>query len=320
MRTLITSFLLVFFLTACAAPIAVPPTATLTPMPPTATLEPSPTATQLASTEVVPTEIVVEGLQIAPEDLCLWKDSPEMQCFAPNMETIPQLAENLKRMSTTVAWLGTWNAKDKKPGDYATLAAYEQMINSNPQQLAMKVDMMWHPDNRNLSATGAMWQKASEWIGPDGERIGNDALIDFSSEGLELVDWDVAKKEGGYTRMMAGAQVKQTLEPVVGQDGVWRVVWRVTNELTLMDKTRADVLGVLIPDQSLPIEKNKTAWNQLMNWLQHIMKLANDDPKSSLARSGSGSSYLEFAKKGVDVTLEVMIEMQNEPQFFVAGE
>ena len=56
MRTpLIALFLPAFFLAACAAPTAVPPTATLTPMPPTATLEPSPTATQPAPTEVMVT-------------------------------------------------------------------------------------------------------------------------------------------------------------------------------------------------------------------------------------------------------------------------
>ena len=46
---------LIFLISACAAPAAVPPTATLTPMMPTATLEPSPTATQPAPTEGVGT-------------------------------------------------------------------------------------------------------------------------------------------------------------------------------------------------------------------------------------------------------------------------
>jgi len=50
-------FFLIFaiLITACAAPTAVPPTATLTPMTPTATLEPSPTATQPAPREGVGT-------------------------------------------------------------------------------------------------------------------------------------------------------------------------------------------------------------------------------------------------------------------------
>lgn len=68
MRTpLIASFLLVFLFTACAAPTAVPPTATLTPMPPTATLEPSPTATQPAPTEGVGT--ATPTLPPTPESL-----------------------------------------------------------------------------------------------------------------------------------------------------------------------------------------------------------------------------------------------------------
>ncbi|MCC6499817.1 MAG: hypothetical protein IT313_06060 [Anaerolineales bacterium] len=261
------------------------------------------------------------GLVIAPEDLCLWDDT---QCMGLNVENIPLLADNLREMTNTIAWLGTWSASDKTPGKYPTLASYEAMLASAPLQQAAEVDMAWRPNYDMLLPTKASFQPASEWIGPDGKRIGNDAVIDMTSVGLVIVDWEVAQKEGGYTRVLAGGYIKQTLVPVEGKENTFRVVWRISDKFSLADFHDADGNGIddyglIYPDKSLAIADNVRAWNQVMNWLKHLMKVIQANPKYAVWNTNG--KIIQFASEKVVLNKEIMDEMaEGAPFFEPAGE
>lgn len=263
------------------------------------------------------------GLSVAPEDLCLWEgtEGATVQCLTLNAENVPELADNLRRMTNLVQWMKSWDIKNKRPGKYPTLASYEAMLSTHPLQLAKDVDVIWHPESADLDWGASLWQKASELIGPDGARVGNEALIDLSQVGLELVDWQSVKDEGGWTQIGIGRGV-QVLQPVEGKVGVYRIVWQIAYEVTIKDVTRLDKdgdgkndVGILIPDSTLPLSENVASYNQLFRALNELVKEVEDDAKNSFMNSGRG---IQFGKVG-RLPFEIREELKKGTEFFDSG-
>ncbi|MBE7535584.1 MAG: hypothetical protein HS124_07620 [Anaerolineales bacterium] len=261
------------------------------------------------------------GLAVNPEDLCLWEgtEGATVQCLTLNPENVPELADNLRRMTNLVSWMKSWDIKNKRPGKYPTLASYEAMITAHPLQLAKDVDVIWHPESADLDLSAALWQKASELTGPDGARVGNEALIDLSQVGLELVDWESVKDEGGWTRMGGGVAVKQIVRPVEGREGIWRIVCRVADIATSKDEARGDKdgdgkndFGYLLPDSTLTLAQNTASYNQLFNILAELINEVEDDAKDSFMNSGKG---IQFFKSG-RLPIEIIKKMQDGTKFF----
>lgn len=333
-------FLAMVLLASCAAPtpqatvipqtsevsetsevLTATPTQTPTSMPTsTTTPEPAKVNAPPFSPEVI-AALEKSGLAVSPEDLCLWEgtEGAMVQCLTLNPENVPELADNLRRMTNLVQWMKSWDIKNKRPGKYPTLASYEAMISTHPLQLAKDVDVIWHPESADLDLSAALWQKASELTGPDGARVGNEALIDLSQVGLELVDWESVKDEGGWTWIGGPSAVKQVLQPVEGREGVWQIVWLISNRATLIDETRLDKdgdgkndVGVLIPDSTLSFSENTASYNQLFNVLAELTSEVEDDAKNSFMNSGKG---IQFFKSG-RLPLEIMKKMQDGTKFF----
>ncbi|MCL4261419.1 MAG: hypothetical protein KJZ52_12420 [Anaerolineales bacterium] len=301
------------------------PTQTPTSMP-TSTTTPEPTKVNVPpfSPEVIAV-LEKNGLSIAPEDLCLWEETEgaTVQCLTLNPEKVPALKQTLSKLNNTIGWLNTWSVRAKKPGKYPTLASYEAMLASKPLQLAMDVGMVWHPDS--VLPTAGVFRPASEWE-IDGVRVGNNALIDTSQIGMEIVDWTEAQQEGGYIRMLAGAQMKQVLEPIGGMivngQQVYRVVIMMTDEFTrkdLLDNDGdgRDDDGILIPDLTLPVADNTRSWNQLMNWVGNVAQVIGKNPKTAVA--DDFYDYIEFTAGGkVVLNKKIMDKMAEGTEFFDA--
>ncbi|MCC6500999.1 MAG: hypothetical protein IT313_12100 [Anaerolineales bacterium] len=334
-RSAVYALFLLSILVACASPVTQPAVTALPSLTdtaePTATTTPTATSTQTpipptaTSTPVMSFSPEVQaaldsaGLVVAPEDLCLWDDT---QCMGLNVENIPRLADNLREMTNTIAWLGTWS----RSGRYPTFASYEAMLASAPLQRALDVDMAWRPKYDMLLPTESSLQPASEWIGPDGKRIGNDAIIDMSSVGLVIVDWEEAQEEGGYTRILAGGYIKQTLEPVKGKENTFRIVWRISDKFSLADfldenKDGVDDDGLLYPDATLSAGENTRAWNQVMNWLKHVFATMQRNPAKAREEGFAGKN-VEFTSGGaLKLNKAIMDKMaEGAPFFEPAGE
>ena len=269
------------------------------------------------------------GLSVAPGDLCLWEgtEGATVQCLTLNPEAVPELKQTLSKLNNTIGWLSTWSARDKKPGKYSTLASYEAMLKNKPLQLAKDVGMVWHPDNKGVLPTEGVMRPASEWE-IDGVRVGNDALIDTSQLGMEIVDWTEAQQEDGYIRILGGAQMKQVLEPIEGMlvDGqqVYRVVFRMSNEFDKSSETLGDKdgdgkndYGVLMPDATYGMSENARSWNQLMNWVGNVAQVIGENPKTTVVDNYWDT--LEFTAGGeVILNKEIMDKMAEGTEFFDA--
>lgn len=302
------------------------PTQTPTSMPTsTTTPEPAKVNAPPFSPEVI-AALEKNGLSVAPEDLCLWEgtEGATVQCLTLNPENVPALKQTLSKLNNTIGWLNTWSVRDNKPGKYPTLASYEAMLKNKPLQLAKDVGMVWHPDKGVLNTAG-VFRPASEWE-IDGVRVGNDALIDTSQIGMEIVDWTEAQQEGGYIILLAGAQMKQVLVPIEGMivDGqqVYRVVFMVANKLNKSNETQWDKdgngkndLGMLMPDATYGTPENARSWNQLMNWIGNVAQVIGKNPKTAVV--DSFYNYIEFTAGG-EVTLnkEIMDRMAEGTEFF----
>ena len=158
-------FFLIFaiLITACAAPTAVPPTATLTPMTPTATLEPSPTATPPAPTEwaVVPTATP----ELLPADVLATLQGQDYttvdsdgngvidKIVAPNGDTLYQLnsENNWQRMITFTL----------EGGDKMEMAWFETA--EDTYNFMLKNDILWKETwgTRDLENTQ---EKSDFWL------------------------------------------------------------------------------------------------------------------------------------------------------------
>ena len=342
---LIFLFLTTILLASCAAPTqqatVIPQTseASETPEVLTATPTQAPTSMPTATTMPKPAKVNAppfspevtaalekSGLSVAPEDLCLWEgtEGATVQCLTLNPENVPELADNLRRMTNLVSWMKSWDIKNKRPGKYPTLASYEAMIASHPLQLAKDVDVIWHPESADLDLPAALWQKASELTGPDGARVGNGALIDLSQVGLELVDanWDSLKDQKEWTLMGGGSAVKQIVRPIEGREGVWRIVWQVANVPNLQNKIATDTdkdgisdSGILLSDSTLTLAQNTASYNQLLNVINETFRIVEVDAKNSFINSGRG---IQFGKLG-RLPLEIMKKMQDGTKFFGSG-
>ncbi len=261
------------------------------------------------------------GLSVSPDDLCLWEgtEGATVQCLTLNPEAVPELADNLRQMTNTVAWLYTWDKKDRLPGKYPTLASYEAMLKRQPLQKAVDVPVIWHPESAQLDPSAALWQKASELAGPDGKSVGVDATIDLSTVGLALEDWESVKDEGGWTEMDGGMNVKQSLEPIGGQDGVWGIVWRLAARNTTTSATAkygADVIekiNLLYPDPLQPIDENIVAYNQSLRLLDSLLGKVVGDARGSLLYSGKGIQFGTIGR----VSFEEREELKEGIEFFV---
>ena len=302
------------------------PTQTPTSMPTsTTTPEPAKVNAPPFSPEVT-AALEKNGLSVAPEDLCLWEgtEGATVQCLTLNPENVPELADNLRRMTNLVSWMKSWDIKNKRPGKYPTLASYEAMLKNKPMQLAMDVGMVWHPDKRVLGTAG-VFRPASEWE-IDGVRVGNGALIDTGQIGMEIVDWTEAQQEGGYIQFGAGLRVKQILIPVEGVlvngQQVFRVEFRFTDGADFMDKAKFDQnsdgvndYGLLIPHKTLPTSDNARSWNQLMNWIGNVAQVIGRNPKTAVV--DSFYNYIEFTAGGeVILNKEIMDKMAEGTEFF----
>lgn len=339
-------FFAVILFTSCAAPTqqatVIPQTSEVSETSEVLTATPTQTPTLMPTSTTTPEPAKVNappfspeltavleknGLSVAPEDLCLWEgtEGATVQCLTLNPEAVPELKQTLSKLNNTIGWLSTWSAKDKKPGKYPTLASYEAMLKNKPMQLAMDVGMVWHPDS--VLQTAGVFRPASEWE-MDGVRVGNDALIDTSQIGIEIVDWTEAQQEGGYIRILGGAQMKQVLEPIEGMiingQQVYRVIFRMSNEFDKSSETLGDKdgdgkndYGVLMPDATYGILENAKSWNQLMNWVGNVAQVIGKNPKTAVV--DSYYDYIEFTAGGeVILNKVIMDEMADGTEFFDA--
>ncbi len=337
-------FFVTILLVSCVAPTpqatVIPQTSEVpeTPEVLTATPTQTPASTPTSAATPEPTKVkappfspeviaVLEknGLSIAPEDLCLWEgtEGATVQCLTLNPENVPALKQTLSELNNTIGWLNTWSVRDKKPGKYPTLGSYEAMLKNKPLQLAMDVGMVWHPDS--VLPTAGVFRPASEWE-VDGVRVGNNALIDTSQLGMEIVDWNEAQQEGGYIQFGAGLKVKQGLAPVEGVlvngQQVFRVVIKFTDLAVASDNIKYDGdgdgvndYGILIPDLTLSIVDNARSWNQLMNWVGNVAQVIGRNPKTAVA--DDFYDYIEFTAGGkVVLNKEIMDKMAEGTEFF----
>ena len=345
---LIFLFLTTILLASCAAPTqqatVIPQTSEASETPEvlmTATPTQAPTSMPTSTTTPEPAKVNAppfspevtaalekNGLSVAPEDLCLWEgtEGATVQCLTLNPEAVPELKSIFSKLSHTVAWLDTWSVYPNKPGKYRTLAQYEAMLAAQPLQSAKDMALVWHPDNIRLSNSGGAWQKTSEWE-VDGERIGNDALIDTNQVGIRLEDWHEVKDEGGWIVITGNVRIKQAIEPVEDQEGVWRVVWRIARMFTkteaMADPNEGDyesTYGILMSDPTLSVGENAAAYNYAMRWIQHVQQVAEANPETALWKSGSGTAFMEFAQPKIKMGRDEMVELHEGTEFFGAGQ
>jgi superoxide dismutase len=252
----IASFLLFFFLAACAAPTAVPPTATLAPMQPTATLEPSPTATQSApKVEAIDplawqsfgsnSEIVATGA-----DLTLWDGMPQEQKFIINPENAEKLHEGLFTFAAMINWHGNEAIRNQ----YANFMQYEQYLKTHPEQVDWTiVESNYHAGNRNSRNQGK-FVKASK-------------RVDLNQFAVALEDTDDTPEGEGWVHMGAGVVFKMRVIQTESRKNVIQFSFSDRYEDSIPDM--AD-LGL---SKKNDVNSNSATLVQVLNYSYHLKKL-----------------------------------------------